>query len=365
MQTIPTEQYNIYIGDDCLSELQNFNGKYSRIFILLDENTRKHCLKKLSIHHTPYTILNIKSGEKNKTIRTCEKIWKELAKQNADRKSLLINLGGGVITDLGGFCASAYKRGIDFINIPTTLLAQVDASVGGKTGIDFSDFKNQIGTFAFPKAVFIHPDFLKTLNKRELVSGFAEVIKHGLIADREYWKEIHASSIRRSPLDSFESPFGPTLLLKKKGEKTISRSIEIKSKIVSADPYENGLRKVLNFGHTIGHAVESASLKTKKPLLHGEAIAIGMICETYLSRKILGLKNEELDEITSFIISIFNHRQIKLPIKNLIALMKQDKKNNGSEINFTLLSSIGKAEINNSCSEELIEEAIHYYNSSC
>ncbi|MBI4930665.1 MAG: 3-dehydroquinate synthase [Bacteroidetes bacterium] len=350
MNIIKTTQCNIYIGNDSLSELNNFisEKKYSSVFVLVDENTKRHCLKKLSLDNCQLSIIKIKSGEKNKTTYTCEKIWKELSKQNADRKSLLINLGGGMITDIGGFSASTYKRGIDFINIPTTLLAQVDASVGGKTGIDFSNFKNQIGTFAFPKAVFIDPDFLKTLAKRELVSGFAEVIKHGLIADRDYWKQIHASS--------------PTLLLKEKGVNIIFHSIEIKNKIVSADPYENGLRKTLNFGHTIGHAIESASLKTKKSLLHGEAIAIGMICEAYLSRKILGLKSEELDEIISFIISVFKPNQIKFSIKNLIGLMKQDKKNKDSEINFTLLSSIGKAEINNSCPENLIEESIILFN---
>ena len=349
MNTIKTDKYNIYIGSDSLAELNSFLSykKYSYVFIVVDENTRKHCLKKLSLDKHP-SLISIKSGEKNKNIRTCEKIWKELSKQNADRKSLLINLGGGVISDIGGFCASTYKRGIDFINIPTTLLSQVDASVGGKTGIDFLGYKNQISTFAFPKAVFINPDFLQTLSKRELISGFAEVIKHGLIADKNYWKKIKDAS----------TPLSVTAEI-------ISHSIEIKNKMVSADPYENGLRKVLNFGHTIGHAVESASMKTKKPLLHGEAIAIGMICEAYLSRKILGLKSEELNEITSFIISVFNPKQIKLPIKNLIGLMKQDKKNKDSEINFTLLSSIGKAEINNSCSEELIEESIRFYNSLC
>ncbi|MEK6615825.1 MAG: 3-dehydroquinate synthase family protein, partial [Bacteroidota bacterium] len=196
VDTIQTTQCNIYIGNDSLSELNNFisKKKYSSVFVLVDENTKKHCLKKLSIDNYQLSIIEIKSGEKNKTIRTCEKIWKELSKQNADRKSLLINLGGGVITDIGGFCASTYKRGIDFINIPTTLLAQVDASAGGKTGIDFLGYKNQIGIFAFPKKVFINPDFLKTLTKREFVSGFAEVIKHGLIADAGYWKKVKDAS---------------------------------------------------------------------------------------------------------------------------------------------------------------------------
>ena len=361
MKTISTSDYNIHIGEDSFAALNKFlsDKKYSSVFILVDQNTKKRCLPLLKRSFDSLislSVIQIKSGEKNKNIRTCEKIWKELSKQNADRKSLLINLGGGVITDIGGFAASAYKRGIDFINIPTTLLAQVDASVGGKTGIDFYDFKNQIGTFSFPKAVFINPEFLKTLNKRELLSGFAEVIKHGLIADKDYWKQIQTSS--------------PALLLQEKGgstqawDKLILESVEIKNKIVSADPYENGLRKTLNFGHTIGHAVESASLKTKKPLLHGEAVAVGMICEAYLSRKCCGLPSEELDAITKFIITVFNPKTVKFSVKSLITFMKQDKKNSDGEINFTLLSAIGKAETNNSCSEVLIEESVHFYNSS-
>ncbi len=364
MQIFPTKHYNIYIGNDSFAELNKFlsGKKYSSIFVLVDENTKKHCLKKISIENYKLSIIQIKNGEKNKNIRTCEKIWKELSKHNADRKSLLINIGGGVITDIGGFCASTYKRGIDFINIPTTLLSQVDASVGGKTGIDFLGYKNQIGTFAFPKAVFINPDFLKTLNKRELISGFAEVIKHGLIADKNYWKNL------TPPLKDGVRPLADNPISKGEGEiseEIIEKSIEIKNKIVSADPYENGLRKTLNFGHTIGHAIESASLKTKKTLLHGEAIAIGMICEAYLSRKIIGLSSEELSEITSFIISVFHPKKITTSEKTLIGLMKQDKKNQNAEINFTLLSSIGKAEINNSCSEELIEESFGFFNSHC
>ncbi len=359
MNTISTEKYTIHIGDNSLFELNKFlsENKHSSVFILVDENTKKRCLpllKKSFLVPFSLSVIQIKSGEKNKNIRTCEKIWKELSKHNADRKSLLINLGGGVITDMGGFAASTYKRGIDFINIPTTLLAQVDASVGGKTGIDFSGIKNQIGTFSFPKAVFINPGFLKTLNKRELLSGFAEVIKHGLIADRNYWKEIQASS--------------PALIQGEKGggddayDKIIFRSVQIKNDIVGKDLYESGPRKMLNFGHTIGHAVESASLKTKQKLLHGEAIAIGMICEAYLSRKYCGLPSEDLNSIAEFITRIFNFKPIKFSVKKLMDLMKQDKKNKNSEINFTLLSTIGKAEINNSCSEDIIEESMNFFN---
>jgi 3-dehydroquinate synthase len=352
VETIRTEPYDIYIGSDSLGGLNSLlaKGKYTTVFILTDQNTKKHCLRRLQISSfasRPF-IITIKSGEKNKNIRTCEKIWNELSKQNADRKSLLINLGGGVITDTGGFCASVYKRGIDFINIPTTLLAMADASVGGKTGIDFNLYKNQIGVFAFPKAVFINPHLLKTLPKRELVSGFSEVIKHGLIADRSYWNAIKGIKD-----------------LKETGSNLISRSIEIKNKIVTDDPFEKGIRKTLNFGHTIGHAIESASLRTTKPLLHGEAIAIGMICEAYLSRKCCGLSSDELDEITSFISRFYPPKKSSVSEKKLIGLMKQDKKNREDEINFTLLRTVGTVEINNSCSEDLIGESIQFYNSLC
>ena len=355
MKQINTDKYNIQIGHDSLAVLAGFlsEKKYSSVFILVDENTKKHCLKFLRPLPLPALtrIIQIKSSEKNKNLRTCEKIWNELSKKNADRKSLLINLGGGVITDLGGFAASTYKRGIDFINLPTTLLSQVDASVGGKTGIDLLGYKNQIGTFAFPKAVFINPDFLKTLNKREMISGFAEVIKHGLIADGKYWKAIK------------EIPgIGG---IQEIGDDIIIRSIEIKNSIVSADPYEKGIRKALNFGHTIGHAIESAALKTKKPLLHGEAIAIGMICEAYLSRKCCGLSSDALNEIVDFIKKVFHPKKISASEGTLLKLMQQDKKNQNSELNFTLLSSIGKAEINQSCSEELIAESLKYYGSLC
>jgi 3-dehydroquinate synthase len=352
MKQINTEKYNIYLGNDASAALHSFFSEtaYSSLFILADEHTKKSCLPKIKRYLPALRnarVIVIKSGEKNKTIQTCIKIWDELSKQNADRRSLLINLGGGVITDMGGFAASTFKRGIDFVNFPTTLLAQVDASIGGKTGVDFNQFKNQVGLFAFPKAVFVIPAFLKTLSKRELLSGFAEVIKHGLISDLHYWKKIKSTN----PLHT------------KNWEKVILKSIEIKNSIVSADAYEEGIRKYLNFGHTIGHAVESSSLKSKKPLLHGEAIATGMICEAYLSHKYCGLKTQELNEIIATITAAFHPKPIPYPADKLIERMYQDKKNNNSEINFSLLSAIGKAEINNFCNKSLIEESIIFFNS--
>lgn len=356
MKTLNTGKYIIHIGTDCLGELDKFlsRGKYSSVIVLVDENTKKKCLpavKRSFSSPRSLTVIQTRSGEKNKDLRGCEKIWKELSRMNADRNALLINLGGGVISDIGGFAASTFKRGIDFVNIPTTLLAQVDASIGGKTGIDFSEYKNQIGTFTFPKAIFIDPGFLQTLSKRELLSGFAEMIKHGLIADKEYWQTL--STITK---DQMLSPRTTELIL---------ASLQIKNNIVTHDPYEKGLRKALNFGHTIGHAIESASLRSKQKMLHGEAIALGMICEAYLSRKCCGLTSEELKAITRFILSVFDPKPVKVPVARLITLMKQDKKNKDSEINFTLLREIGKTEINNTCSEDLIEEAIQFLNSEC
>lgn len=359
VKIISAENYPIYIGGNSLSGLSQFILKknYSSVLILLDENTRKHCLPKIKKYvpqfHTA-KIISTKSGEKNKNINTCIYIWKELSRQNAGRKSLLINLGGGVVSDIGGFAASTYKRGIDFINIPTTLLAQVDASVGGKTGIDFLDYKNHIGTFAFPKAVFIQTDLLLTLQKRQVNSGMAEVIKHALIADMRYWKKIITQSLSEK---ASERVYG-------KAEEMVLRSVQIKNKIVSADPYENGQRKLLNFGHTIGHAIETASLKTNKPLLHGEAIAIGMICEAYLSAKYYKLADKDLHDITWFLMGFYHPTPVKYSLKKLISLMKQDKKNNDSEINFTLLRFIGKADINHSCTKEQIKQALKYFNTS-
>ena len=266
---IQADGYSIVIAADALSIFHSYlNEHYSgrKKIILLDENTRRHCLPLLETKNAE--LLEIESGEKNKHIQTCTQLWKTLIDLGADRHSLLINLGGGVICDIGGFVASTFKRGIDFIHIPTTLLAQADASVGGKTGVDFANLKNQVGVFSNPKAVFVFPQFLDTLDERQLRSGFAEIIKHALIRDKTLWHTIQSVDVNdRSGLTD-----------------VISQSLQIKNDIVTDDPFEKGLRKILNFGHTIGHAVESVSLRQhKKQLLHGEAVAIGMICEAYLS----------------------------------------------------------------------------------
>ena len=296
-------------------------------------------------HH----IIQIPSGELHKNIDTCQLIWAKLTVVNADRKGLFINLGGGVIGDMGGFAASCYKRGIPFIQMPTTLLAMVDASVGGKTGIDFMGFKNQLGLFTEPEAVFICPVFLKTLPQRELTSGFAEVIKHYFIADRDAFEHIsHSlSNIRQ---------FNWVELVKK--------NIAIKTNIVLQDPHEKGIRKALNFGHTIGHAIESWFLPdTGKRLLHGEAVAAGMASESYISYKKGLLTEAELQLILKVILHYF-----KLPlitedaISGILRLVKQDKKNEHNATQFTLLQGIGNYCINNNVEEELIKESLNYTN---
>jgi 3-dehydroquinate synthase len=329
-------------------KLEKFlKGKqYSKVCILTDENTEKHCFP--LIYHLfpdPY-LIRIRSGEENKNLAACEKIWKQMTDFQLDRKALTINLGGGVIGDMGGFCAATYKRGIDFIQIPTTLLSQVDASVGGKLGIDFHGFKNHIGVFKDPVAVLIDTVFLKTLPKEELRSGFAEVIKHCLIADAKKWKEISNLPLEKQDWDEL-----------------VKHSIAIKSKVTEEDPYEKGLRKILNFGHTIGHAIESYFLPIPgKRLLHGEAIAIGMIAETYLAWKKEFINEDELDKIRKYILSIYEKKEIlDFDIDKILPLILQDKKNEKEIIQCSLLEKIGKANYNIPVTLNEIREAIKYY----
>ena len=323
---IQANNYPIVIGENSLTEF-NFLD-YSQIAILVDENTKRDCLS-IFLSANPQLnhalIIEIKSGEENKNILTCNFIWQQLTENNFDRNSLLINLGGGVIGDMGGFCGSTYKRGIDFIQIPTTLLAMVDASVGGKLGIDFDGLKNQVGLFKNPKTVIIYPEFLKTLDKNQLVFGFAEVVKHALIADKEFWNTI------------LETPFE-----KLNWNYIIETSVQIKNKIVLNDQREKGERKKLNFGHTFGHAIESFYLQKGTPIFHGQAIALGMLIESKMS----DLSKLEQREITEFILSNFTLPYN--PAKNkLIAFMQNDKKNKVGKINFSLLKGIGNCSIDN------------------
>jgi 3-dehydroquinate synthase len=323
--------------------------QYSKVFVFADTNTSEWCMpifRSFLADLEDFDIIETDPGEENKNIDFCIGIWKTLLDFGADRKCLMLNLGGGVITDMGGFVASTYKRGIDFINIPTTLLSQVDASVGGKTGIDIDNVKNMVGTFSLPQAVFIENEFLKTLPPRELLSGFAEMIKHGLIADKAYYHQLKANQ----NIDTSAA--------------AIYRSVEIKNEVVTQDPLEKGLRKILNFGHTIGHAVESYALEhDKKPLTHGEAIAIGMICEAYLSEKYCNLTAEELSDISTYLRKIYPKYKIKPKSFNrLIALMQSDKKNEEGQILFSLLDQIGKCTFNCRVTTDDIIGSLIYYN---
>lgn len=323
------------------------NCNYSSIAILMDEHTEEHCLPLLT-SIVDFHLIKIQSGETNKMLSTCEKIWQEMTDAHLDRQSLLINLGGGVIGDMGGFCAATYKRGIDFINIPTTLLAMVDASVGGKLGIDFGHFKNHIGLFRSPQAVLVDPSFLKTLPQREIKSGYTEVIKHALITSNEDWENL--SSFAFDTVD---------------WQKIIQRSIEIKSNVIAQDWREQGLRKTLNFGHTIGHAIESHFLdKSKISVLHGEAVAAGMICELYLSVHNTDFSSKDLNTTERYLLNIYGKISIDKADRPAIAqLAIQDKKNENGKIRGVLLKKIGTPVIDFVISTEEICSALHYYNS--
>jgi 3-dehydroquinate synthase len=350
MNTIESSGHNIYFDTDLapLAEIIE-NGKYSKVFVFADRNTAEACLpvfRDMLDDFSGFDLIETDPGEENKNIDFCIGIWKTLLDFEADRKCLMINLGGGVITDMGGFVASTYKRGIDFINIPTTLLSQVDASVGGKTGIDIDNIKNMVGTFTLPQAVFIEAAFLKTVPQKEMLSGFAEMIKHGLIADADYYRELKTADYQNISTAA------------------IHRSVQIKNEVVTADPFEKGKRKILNFGHTIGHAVESYSLsKDKKPLTHGEAIAIGMICEAWLSHKNSNLSADDLAEVRSYISGVYPKYKIKeKSFDQLLSLMQSDKKNEHGNILFSLLESIGTCTWNCRVTDADIRESMEYYN---
>lgn len=355
---IKADAYDIFIGDNSLNELSDFISPQKKNFILADDNTLKHCLPLLTEKiKLKADVIKIKSGEKNKTIDTVKKIWEELTKKGADRNSLFINLGGGVICDMGGFAAASFKRGIDFINIPTSLLAMVDASFGGKTGIDFYGIKNQIGVFRNPAAVFIYPDFLKTLPVRELLAAFAEIFKHALIMDVHYWKylksNLHLSLILDNKMNNVD------------WAEIVCRSVMIKNKVVKADPLEKNVRKILNFGHTIGHAIEAYSLMNDKvPLLHGEAVALGIICEAFISTKKSGLSYDEFNDIVAYVYSFFPKYKLSIAkADEIVKLMEHDKKNIKDEINFSFLKSIGECLINKKSDNSDIIDAIKFYNS--
>lgn len=353
MQSLITTGYSIHFNNNCYTYLQDvlLRENYSTLFIITDTNTSQYCLPGFLsqvVTELPIEIIEIEPGESNKNITTCIEVWHALTELGADRKSLVINLGGGVVTDLGGFAASTFKRGVDFINVPTSLLSMVDASIGGKTGVDLGVLKNQIGVINNPIAVLIETQFLDTLPSTEMRSGLAEMLKHGLIADANYWEQfLNLKTLTTDDLGEL-----------------IYRSVEIKKAVVEQDPNEKGLRKILNFGHTIGHAIESYFLDDpeKKTLLHGEAIAIGMILEAYFSFDKKLISQNEYQEIKNTIATIFDKVTFtENDIINIMKLLVHDKKNVSGKVQFVLLNGIGNAVIDQIIENPLIISAFEDY----
>lgn len=351
MKSIKAATYYVHFEEKGYQELNSLilNNNYSSIFILADENTLDLCYPKFIPNlqtDKRIEVIEIEPGEIHKNLETCAGVWEAMTELGADRKSLLITLGGGVITDLGGFVASTYKRGIDFVNIPTTLLSMVDASVGGKTGVDLGVLKNQIGLFANPEMVIIDEVYLLTLNERETRSGIAEIIKYGATYDIKLLDQVKYYNHL-------------------KNNKLIHRSIEIKNEVVLKDPKEKGLRKILNFGHTLGHAIESYYLesKDKESLTHGEAIAIGMVCESYLSLKVLDFPSEKVSEMKEIVNSIYDKTILDTSdYAAIIDLLKHDKKNINGQVNFVLLKDFENYQLDCIVSNDLIIESMNYYN---
>ncbi|MCL7765254.1 3-dehydroquinate synthase [Polaribacter sp. Z014] len=351
MKSIQAVTYPVNFQDKAYKELSSLIAKnnYSTLFILVDENTMEHCYPKFIRNletDKRIEVIEIESGEINKNIETCIGVWNAITELGGDRKSLLITLGGGVITDLGGFVASCFKRGIAFVNIPTTLLSMVDASVGGKTGVDLGVLKNQIGLFANPEMVIVDTDYLTTVSTREIKSGTAEILKYGITYDLKLFKEIKNNK---------------NLVI----SDLIHRSIEIKNEVVLQDPKEQSLRKILNFGHTLGHAIESFYLESedKENLTHGEAIAIGMVCECFMSSKLLGFPTEKVSEVKEVVLSIYNKvNLLKEDFSDIMELLKHDKKNVNGQVNFVLLNDYQDYKIDCKVPEDLIIESMEFYN---
>ena len=334
-----------------------------QLFVLTDSHTAEYCLPILAdfIGQIPYHLLTIEAGEQSKNLASVQAVWDFMLKHRATREAVLINLGGGMITDLGGFAAATYMRGIRFVNIPTTLLAMVDASSGGKTGIDYQGIKNVIGTFTPPVATLIHPDFLRTLPATELLSGFAEMLKHALIASPKEWIKLLQLAQEELPQEQFVEALSSTGALQ--------ASIQIKENVVSQDPHEVGLRKILNFGHTVGHAIESTMLHHTTPhytmlhhTSHGYCVLWGMVAEVYLSVVHTGCPREVLQQLTQIMLQWYGKPQCDCKQRDqLIQRMYQDKKNNANQTpNFTLLRNIGEPIINQYLTEKDINEALEY-----
>jgi 3-dehydroquinate synthase len=350
MKKIQSLGYQVEIGPiakSSFNELLTIKYQNSKKVIIVDENSHDNCLEYLITTFEELKeaeVMMLPAGEENKVLEVCFQVWEALSDYEVSRNDLIINLGGGVVTDMGGFIASVYKRGVDFINIPTTLLSMVDASVGGKTGIDLGPYKNQLGTFTQPKGVFIDLGFTETLDDDLLMSGFAEMLKHGLALDKIYWQDLNQ-------VDSNEALLN---------EELIYRSVALKNEIVKTDENEKGARKLLNFGHTIGHAIEGYSLMNS-PISHGHAVGIGMLAESYISYRLGWLNEEEWSEVSTYLPKLYPMIDLKVEeFDQIIDLMKNDKKNDQGEIRSCLLKGIGSGVYDEVLSIAQIYDALAY-----
>lgn len=348
-------EQNVVISEDLCRDLGQFleGLDYDRLFVLTDENTFVNCYPLLkpveAIVSAP--VITVKAGDTHKSLEALASIWTRLSNEGATRHSLLLNLGGGMVTDMGGFAGATFKRGIRTINVPTTLMASVDAAVGGKTGINFNGLKNEIGSFYPPLRVFIDCGFLRTLDYDNILSGYAEMVKHGLISSMEDY-----ASVLLYDIDTMNYSYLNRL---------VAQSVAVKERIVAEDPKEHGIRKALNFGHTVGHAYESLSFLKERPILHGHAVAAGIVSELYLSHKQCDFPMEKLSQVVYYLKSYYRPFQFGCEdYEKLYELMTHDKKNEGDVINFTLLAGVGDVRINQSVSKEKILESLDFYRES-
>lgn len=341
------ERLSLYFNDWQELKMKIEDPAYSQVVVIADENTEKYCLHILFENiDRQVKVITIPAGEENKNLLTCTMVYEKMVEKNIDRSSLVVLLGGGVVCDLGAFCSATYMRGIPFISVPTSLLAQADAAAGGKSGVDVKGLKNIVGVFGEPESIYVFDIFLQTLPLRQVRNGMAEIIKHWLIADANTF---------------YDNCHDPAIILVKPGF-WVPSSLKTKFSITQKDPKEKNIRKILNFGHTIGHAVETAGLNTTNSLLHGEAIAIGMICESYISYRLNLLSEAENFTIRRFLISVFGHYpKVVHDPQLLIHIMQKDKKNRRGKIMFSLLNGIGNAVYNQEVPDEIIHESLYFY----
>ena len=333
--------------------IENSSKSYDRIFTLSDTTTAQLCLPLLqqSRYLSAAPSIVIGSTDEHKNLESLAEVWKMLGELGATRHSLLVNIGGGMVTDLGGFAASTFKRGIDFINVPTTLLAMVDAAVGGKTGINFNGFKNEIGVFNESCAVVVDTTFLRSLDQQNLRSGYAEMLKHALLSNEKMLAE-HLNF-------DLANPDYPHL------QQLVADSIAVKQQVVAADPHEQGLRKALNLGHTVGHAFESLALELHRPVLHGYAVAWGLMASLYLSVALTHFPEHKMRQVFQFIRDNYGRFDFTCDhYDKLFAYMKHDKKNVAGVINFTLLGEVGDIRLDEHASKELLEETFDFLRES-